>query len=99
MAHGLELFSATGALRLGVSDRITRLLFRQYVPAGQSGSVHLPDIVPGRTAAFAVLRGPNWASVTPLVTLDEEARTVAWSPSGSDTSMHGHSEVVVLLYG
>jgi hypothetical protein len=51
MAQGLQVFTPAGAMRLDVSDRLTRLVYSAEVEATSSGS----DTVTGITTANATV--------------------------------------------
>jgi len=44
MAHGLEVYNAAGALRLAVTDKITRLVYSAEVAATSSGAFNVSGI-------------------------------------------------------
>lgn len=54
MAHGLQVFSASAALRVDVSDRLTRLVHSQVVGATSSGSASVADITTTNAIAIAM---------------------------------------------
>ena len=54
MAHGLQVFNSAGALRLDVSDRLTRLVHSQVVGATSSGTASVPGITTANAVAIAM---------------------------------------------
>lgn len=83
MAHGLAIYDASGAPRLEVTDRITRLLLRRYVPADESSSVVVPGFDAAKGVAFVAARLPG--TLLPSSTrigheVSVSGETVSWSP-------------------
>jgi hypothetical protein len=54
MAHGLQVFTAGGDLRLDVSDRLTRLVHSDVVGATSSGSTTVAGITTANATVTAV---------------------------------------------
>lgn len=79
MSFGLEVYTPSGGTRLSVADRITRVLYFAFVPAGTSGSVTIDGLTSAAAAAFAIIAGsPSINEVPTQVSVS--GNTVSWSP-------------------
>lgn len=54
MANGLQVFNASGALRLDVSDRLTRLVYSAIVAATASGTATVTGITTANAVPIAL---------------------------------------------
>jgi hypothetical protein len=54
MAHGIEVYDASGNLRLSMTHTLIRFIFHQAVAAGASGSASDSGIVAANCVGFAV---------------------------------------------
>lgn len=87
MAHGLQVFDASGNVRLDVTDRITRLVHSAEVSATNSGTATVTGITTANAVAMAICVDASAEYQCPHeVWITDD--TVHWaalpSPSGTD---------------
>lgn len=63
MAHGLEVFTVTGAARLRVTDRLTRLLHARFIAAGEASNVTVSGF---STSTGVAVLAPRYTGVPEL---------------------------------
>lgn len=100
MAHGLEVYTAAGATRLAVTDRITRLLLRRSLGASESSSQSVPGFDSARGVAFAVPKitgGMNPLDPRMGHIVSTSGATVTWTASAI-ASARVASELFVFMY-
>lgn len=82
MAHGLEVYTAAGATRLAVVDKITRLIHSQFIAAGSSGSVTIAGFSNSTHAAVLVGRRASsigYVAPAALPSMTISGTTISWS--------------------
>lgn len=78
MPAGLQIFDATGELKLDITDRVFRFL-TVVVPSGVSGSVAVPELATG-TALVATIPGTTDDTKKPPV-VSSGGGVVSWNYS------------------
>lgn len=100
MSQGLEVYNASGQLRLRVTDRLTRLVYAAEVAATASGSASVPGITTGNAIATSVCVGATGAKAPHEVWITDG--TVHWAampaPGSSSYDVRQASLILVFRY-
>jgi hypothetical protein len=100
MSFGFEVFDAAGALKLGATTRLTRLILTRFLPAAESSSLVVPGFTLATHVAMAI---PILPSLTPQTTrtghqLTISGSTISWAPGDPFASFRANSELLVFAY-
>lgn len=102
MPYGMRIYDASGNQRLGISDRVFRVLTTVMVGAGTTGSFSVPGFDSTKGCAFAVsyqghmLRSAHEISTSGTTIYYKEPSN--WFAQGIIVSW-GPSMIVVVMYG
>lgn len=101
MAHGLEIYDAAGALVMGVTNRVTRLIYTRALPAAESSSATVTDFDAATCVAFAVPR----LTATPLAvspqrghTISTSGTTITWTAADPSAAVRRDCDLFVFAY-
>lgn len=98
MSYGLETYTSAGVLSMSVTTRLTRLIYRRFLPANETSSVAVPNFSTTNCVALVVPRLPalNKTSSRAGHNISISGATVSWAPS--TPSYRADSELLVFAY-
>ena len=98
MAHGLEVYDATGALKLSVTSRLTRLIYTRFLPAAESSSAVVSGFDASTCVAMVVPRLPSLTATSSRSghNISISGTTISWSPG--DAIYRADSDLLVFAY-